>query len=226
MLALDDHGNGWRGVCSDNHPTTGDRLEPSELRGALSVVNLTFQLALFNGCLMANVETAFQIEGFVRFLIGSQESMPLSVGTQGMRYDQFLGRLIGDPFVAAADPMTFSNSIVADYGTANLGLRDYTLSSIDVAHVPAVVDAVPAFRNLGVPMIEQPNFNQTVYDRLPTDRNNPQAMRADSGARDLFHFFSLGRRATTLAQRLRDAARSATGWGGLVLRGNRPGPGG
>src|SRR5207244_7620611 len=93
VLALDDHGNGWRGACSDNHPTTGDRLEPSELRGALTAANLTFQLALFNGCLIANVETAFQVAGCVRFMVGSQESMPLSVGTQGMRYDQFLGRL-------------------------------------------------------------------------------------------------------------------------------------
>src|SRR5205823_6292685 len=75
ILALDDHGNGWRGACSDNHPTTGDWLEPSELRGALTSANLTFQLALFNGCLMANVETAYQVEGFVRFLIASQEAM-------------------------------------------------------------------------------------------------------------------------------------------------------
>src|SRR2546430_14297495 len=114
MLALDDHGNGWRGVCSDNHPTTGDRLEPSELRGALSVVNLTFQLALFNGCLMANVETAFQIEGFVRFLIGSQESMPLSLGAQVMRYNQFLIRLLEDTSLARADPLSYSTSIFAD----------------------------------------------------------------------------------------------------------------
>src|SRR5438552_153770 len=210
MLALDDHGNGWRGVCSDNHPTTGDRLEPSELRGALTAANLTFRLALFNGCLMSNVETAYQVEGFVRFLIASQEAMPLSIGTQGMRYDQFLGRLIEDPFVAAADPMTFSSSIVADYGTANLGLRDYTLSSIDVANVPAVVNAITAFRNLGVPMIDQPNFNQTVYDRLRTDRNNAQAMRADSGVRDLFHFFSIVRDDATLSQNIREAARSET----------------
>src|SRR5207244_4812817 len=169
VRALEDHGNGWRGACPDNHPTTGDRLEPSELRGALTAANLTFQLALFNGCLMANVETAYQVEGFVRFLIGSQESMPLSVGSQGMRYDQFLGRLIADPFAVAADPLAFSNSIVADYGTANLGLRDYTLSSIDVASIPALVSATTAFRNLGVPMIDLPNFNQTVYHRSRTD---------------------------------------------------------
>ena len=225
ILALDDHGNGWRGACSDNHPTTGDWLEPSELRGALTSANLTFQLALFNGCLMANVETAYQVEGFVRFLIASQEAMPLSIGTQGMRYDQFLGRLIEDPFVAAADPMTFSSSIVADYGTANLGLRDYTLSSIDVANVPAVVNAIAAFRNLGVPMIDQPNFNQTVYDHLRTDRNNAQAMRADSGVRDLFHFFSLVRDDATLAQSIRDAARSVTDWESLVVRANWSEPG-
>jgi len=226
VLALDDHGNGWRGACSDNHPTTGDRLEPSELRGALTAANLTFQLALFNGCLMANVETAYQVEGFVRFLIGSQESMPLSVGTQGMRYDQFLGRLIADPFAVAADPQAFSNSIVADYGTANLGLRDYTLSSIDVANVPALVNAIAAFRNLGVPMIDQPNFNQTVYDQLRIDRNKAQAMRADSGVRDLFHFFSLVRDDATLAQSIRDAARSVTDWESLVVRANwsEPGP--
>ncbi len=225
MLALDDHGNGWRGTCSDNHPTTGDWLEPSELRGALTAANLTFQLALFNGCLMANVETAYQAEGFVRFLIGSQEAMPLSIGTHGMRYDQFLGRLIEDPFAAAADPLAFSNSIVADYGTANLGLRDYTLSSIDVANVPAVVNAIAAFRNLGVPMIDQPNFNQTVYNQLRIDRNNAQAMRADSGVRDLFHFFSLVRDDTTLAQSIRDAARSVTDWESLVVRANWSEPG-
>src|SRR5436189_299969 len=225
ILAMDDHGNGWRGACSDNHPTTGDWLEPSEPPGALTSANLTFQLALFNGCLMANVETAYQVEGFVRFLIASQEAMPLSIGTQGMRYDQFLGRLIEDPFVAAADPMTFSSSIVADYGTANLGLRDYTLSSIDVANVPAVVNAIAAFRNLGVPMIDQPNFNQTVYDHLRTDRNNAQAMRADSGVRDLFHFFSLVRDDATLAQSIRDAARSVTDWESLVVRANWSEPG-
>src|SRR5439155_11410288 len=121
-LALDENRYGWSGACSDNHPTTGDWLEPSELRGALTSANLRFQLALFNGCLMANVETAYKVEEFVRFLIASQEAMPLSIGTQGMRYDQFLGRLIEDPFVAAADPMTFSSSIVADYGTAILVL--------------------------------------------------------------------------------------------------------
>ena len=225
MLALDDHGNGWRGACSDNHPTTGDWLEPSELRGALTAANLTFQVALFNGCLMANVETAFQVEGFVRFMIGSQESMPLSVGTQGMRYDQFLGRLIQDPFAAAADPMTFSNSIVADYGVANLGLRDYTLSSIDVANVAALVNAITAFRNLGVPMIDQPNFNETVYNQLRIDRNNAQAMRADSGVRDLFHFFSLVRDDATLAQSIRDAALSVTDWESLVVRANWSEPG-
>src|SRR5438876_1198981 len=197
--------------------TVLDRLASA---GSTNLVNLAVRLALFNGCLMANVETAYQVEGFVRFLIGSQEAMPLSTGTQGMRYDQFLGRLIADPFAAATDPLAFSNSIVADYGTANLGLRDYTLSSIDVANVPALVNAITAFRNLGVPMIDQPNFNQTVYDRLRTDRNNAQAMRADSGVRDLFHFFSLVRDDATLAQNIRDAARSVTDWESLVVRAN------
>src|SRR5437660_9693109 len=175
---------------------------------------------------MANVETAYDVEGVVRLLLGSQESMPLAVGTQVMRYVQFLGRLIADPFAVAADPQAFSNSIVADYGTANLGLRDYTLSSIDVANVPAVVNAIAAFRNLGVPIIDQPNFNQTVYNQLRTDRNNAQAMRADSGVRDLFHFFSLVRDDATLAQSIRDAARSVTDWESLVVRANwsEPGP--
>jgi len=226
MLALDDHGNGWRGVCSDNHPTSGDWLQPSELRGALAAVNVTFQVALLNGCLMGNVETAFQVEGFVRFLVGSQESMPISIGTQGMRYDEFLGRLLANPFAIAADPLAFSNSIVADYRTANLGLRDYTLSSIDVANVPALVSAITAFRNLVVPMIEPPNLNQTVYNRLRVDRSSAQAMRADSGVRDLFHFFSLVRDDAILGQSIRDAARSISDWENLVVRANwsEPGP--
>src|SRR5438034_1596963 len=74
-------------------------------------------------------------------------------------------------------------------------------------------------------MIDQPNFNQTVYDHLRTDRNNAQAMRADSGVRDLFHFFSLVRDDATLAQSIRDAARSVTDWESLVVRANWSEPG-
>src|SRR5439155_23989879 len=68
--------------------------------------------------------------------------------------------------------------------------------------------------------------NETVYNHLRIDRNNAQAMRADSGVRDLFHFISLVRDDANLAQSMRDAARSVTDWESLVVGANwsEPGP--
>lgn len=218
FLVLEDHGNGWRGVCSDDRPATGDWIEPTELRGALSAVNISFQIVVLNACLMGNVETVFQFEGFARFLVASQESMPLSVGDKGMRYDQLLDRLIADPQRFAADPRSLADSIVADYSAANAG-RDYALASIQVENLRGLVNAITAFRNLVVPMIDQsdPKFDPDVHQALQADRKSAQVIRRDPGVRDLFHFFFRVRNNAGLSTNIQNASEEVLNWQASVI---------
>lgn len=88
MLDLWDHGNGWRGVSYDDHPSSN--LDMTELQKTLTGLPKKVDIVSADACLMATVEVADTAKAAgVDYLVGSEEVEP---GT-GWNYQDMLGRM-------------------------------------------------------------------------------------------------------------------------------------
>lgn len=88
MLDLWDHGNGWRGVSYDDHPSSN--LDMPELQKTLTGLPKKVDIVSADACLMATVEVADTAKAAgADFLVGSEEVEP---GT-GWNYQDMLGRM-------------------------------------------------------------------------------------------------------------------------------------
>jgi hypothetical protein len=88
MLDLWDHGNGWRGVSYDDHPSSS--LDMGELQKAITGLPQKIDILSADACLMATVEVADTAKAAgADYLVGSEEVEP---GT-GWDYKDLLGRM-------------------------------------------------------------------------------------------------------------------------------------
>ena len=70
MLIINDHGGGWKGVCSDNINGSGNWMSLPDLSTAL--IGFTFDIILFYTPSMATVEAAYQMRERAEYMIASQ----------------------------------------------------------------------------------------------------------------------------------------------------------
>lgn len=160
VLVLWGHGDGPAGgVCGD--PLFDeDYLMPDELKAALEGVHL--DAVIFDSCLMASVEYAQALSGSADYMVASQES---TVGT-GMRYDRWLGVLMGNPNL---DTRALCEAVAQTYVQNNDHGRFgemCTISVLDLSCTEAVTEAVEAlYAQLGESLTAQP---ETVLERRAT----------------------------------------------------------
>jgi hypothetical protein len=70
MLIINDHGGGWRGLCSDTVNGTGDWMTLTEFSSAISGFN--FDIIWFYTPSMSTAEVAYQIKDRTQYMIASQ----------------------------------------------------------------------------------------------------------------------------------------------------------
>lgn len=140
MVDLWDHGNGWRGVSYDDHPSSS--LDMNDLKQALSGLPKKVDLISADACLMATVEVADTAKAIgADFLVGSEEVEPgtgwnytdllsraskLFEGTQSVSAEQ-MAKAIQDSYAAGpTDNVTMSATNLSKLDALNLKLNAFS----------------------------------------------------------------------------------------------------
>lgn len=154
-LVMWNHGGGWQGMADDEDAGPDgahDNLTLPELRGALANAipqGNKLDLIGFDMCLMAQVEIAYEVADFARYMVASQATEP----GYGWPYDVLLPEF-GN---AAAGPKRLAQNIVRRYAeyTDEADERIATQSAIDLARMGDVKSALDAFANRVGPTTSQ-----------------------------------------------------------------------
>ena len=125
-----------RAICSDDG--SGHSLDTIELGRVIAlgveVIGQKFDLLGMDACLMSNLEVAYQLRDYVRYIVASEENEP----ADGWPYDRILGRISANPDM---DTSEFAQHIVSDYvdwyqEQGHDG--DVTQAAIDLAKIDAL----------------------------------------------------------------------------------------
>ena len=168
VLVFWDHGGGsLGGFCFDEKYETSLHLK--DLRKALDAAEganpaaPSFDLVLFDTCLMATIETANTLQGHARYLAASEETMPAT----GTDYAGWAGRLAENP---AMDGKALGMAICETYlpyCKANECDDMATLSLIDLGKLPALN---AAYERMGRDALREsqrdPKYFFTFLDRV------------------------------------------------------------
>ena len=164
MLMIQDHGNGYLGLCSD------EGLPDSDLPGAwMSIDDLgkgiwagqeaadrTIDIIALDACTMGTVEIAYELRGAASYLVVSELGVPFD----GMNYMALLSGLSEDPDI---EPLDLACKLVDDYEawySAPLGtyptlypyMQDFgSLSVIDLNALDMLVSAFASFTDAVTP---------------------------------------------------------------------------
>lgn len=169
-LIIWDHGAGWkgrrgtvpsgRGAVEDE--TSGSFMTLSQLGKAVKDSGTHIHLMDFDACLMAMYEVAYEFNGYVDYLVASEETEP----NEGNPYTLILNSLSARPSMSAKE---LAQVFVSRYNEFYNGTKEsVTLSVIDITQMQAlhqlVLDFVSAARS-----------DMSVYwSALSLARNNAQ----------------------------------------------------
>ena len=171
-LVLWDHGDGARSGLIIDELFDTDIMYLYELKQALADGGTHFEIVVIDACLMANIETAWNIKDYANWMVASEEVVPGKGTAFGDWLQQlfcypecdgeWLGRLICD-----TSCIKYANE--ADEQSKSI----LTWSVIDLSKVDALVDVTGRFfRELGDAMLKYPSiiitflrssFNGTKY---------------------------------------------------------------
>ncbi len=137
-----DHGGGWRGLNWDDTSEieTGQAqfTDMKELREAVVMGGVRFDLFAFDQCLMAQPEVAYQMVGYADYLVFSEET----IYGQGFPYDVIATHLVADPGMGAP---ALAKTIVTDFAAYYNSItwaNDWTISAFDMAYMDDLAQAV------------------------------------------------------------------------------------
>lgn len=176
ILVTSEHGFGWRGLCWDYNPVHDDPTNLTELRSGLSDAGKHFDIVLMHNCLMAMVETAYEIKDFTDFIGFSQETHL----SNNYAYNVNLRNLTENPFTNTID---LAALIVDNDKAANLGQHPdgATFSVINTSRVANLANKVDAFAKS---MLNNLSFNNV---SIRAALASTQRMSENSYI-DLYHF--------------------------------------
>lgn len=164
MLMVQDHGNGYLGLCCDEGLPEAEGAEAwmsidglgAGIRDALDASGKSIDIVALDACTLGTVEIAYELRGVAPYLVVSELGVPFD----GMNYAALLGGLSEDP---AIEPLDLACKLVDDYEewySAPLGtyptlypyMQDFaSLSVIDLSAMESLVDAFSAFREAVIP---------------------------------------------------------------------------
>jgi len=179
-LTIFDHGNALSGIAWDDSSKTwyfdpADYLDPSELKSVFQEVGKVDILHLY-ACLMANLETVYQIRGFADYFIGSEnlglvfndreifsKYIPLITN---LTTPKDLSILIADSYYMTVKPANApSNISVFDMSRIdNVAIKTSNLSDFIRSH-PEKMDYVWAITESGIVQRFDSTGNGEINDR-------------------------------------------------------------
>ena len=139
MVDFWDHGNDWRGLSYDDHPS--DNLDMPGLEKALSGLSQKIDIVSADACLMSTVEVADTVKAAgVDWLVGSEEVEPGA----GWNYHDFLTR-VGDLFKGKSDVSSaeIAHAIVDSYAAG--GSENSTMAATDLSKLDGLNAQIDAF---------------------------------------------------------------------------------
>lgn len=139
-LVLWDHGGGWSGLCWDDTSGSNMCLTLPELRTGIADAGVVFDAVVFNACVMATAEVAYQLDGYADFAVFSQENMY----ALGFPYDAVAGALNAAPLMTARELVLMMTDEYAQYYTS-LGYSGVTISVWDMSYMDQLKSAVSVF---------------------------------------------------------------------------------
>jgi hypothetical protein len=137
-----DHGAGWRGMnwddTSEQETGTSQFIDMNELRQAVEDGGVRFDVFAFDQCMMAQPEIAYEMAGYAKYLVFSEET----IYGQGFPYDMIAADLEAN---SAMSGLELSKVIVQDFAAYYSSLNwanDWTISAYDMATVGGLTAAV------------------------------------------------------------------------------------
>jgi hypothetical protein len=137
-----DHGAGWRGLnwddTSEQQTGTSQFMDMKELRQAVVDGGVAFDVFAFDQCLMAQPEVAYQMAGYAKYLVFSEET----IYGQGFPYDTIATDLEANSFMSGLE---LSKVIVQDFSAYYESLNwanDWTISAYDMAAIGSLTTSV------------------------------------------------------------------------------------
>ncbi len=192
MLIINDHANGWRGLCSDAVNGDGSRMILPEFSSALS--GFGFDIVWFYTPSMAAAEAANQVKDRAEYMIASQFKhypenimgsghwLPELVADPGINVREFARKVVEGVYLAAQaiSPTKSVNSVlihlpkIAQLGTRVTNLStdliysagshwDEVWKAWEPSRVPLLTDSVYCdLREFARNIQDQPNLNSTI----------------------------------------------------------------
>lgn len=140
-LILWDHGAGWsksvdglrKDVCNDE--TNYDSIQLSELKNALKTItsdgNYKLELLGFDACLMGQIEVAYEVKNYCKYMTASEDSEP----GNGWAYEGPLSNLVSTPNSITGEQL---GALFVSYYTG----YQITLSTIDINNLNSLNNAI------------------------------------------------------------------------------------
>ncbi|HEY9701387.1 MAG TPA: clostripain-related cysteine peptidase, partial [Allocoleopsis sp.] len=204
-MVLWNHGGGYSGIAWDD-TNNGDRLELSEVSGALGSLSSSISVLGTDACLMGMVEFAHQIRNNASVLVASEELIP----GEGWNYTTLLTDLTGNSSMTANQLGTaMVNRYGQFYGSqGNNGIEE-TLSAINLVNLR---NSNP--NNLSATLSQfattfMNNSTSNDRNRLSIHRNSASSFESNPNNRDLGTILSRVVNDTTMTSSIRTAAQTA-----------------
>ena len=164
MLMVQDHGNGYLGLCCDEGLPDTEALEAwmsidglgPGIRDALESSGGEIDIVALDACTLGTVEIAYELRGVAPYLVASELGVPFD----GMNYAALLTGLSED---SSIEPLDLACKLVDDYEdwySAPLGtyptlypyMQDFSsLSVIDLDAISDMAGAFSTFRDAVIP---------------------------------------------------------------------------
>jgi len=164
MLIIEDHGDGYLGLCGDDGLPDSEMPEAwmpidglgAGIRTALTATGKSIDVIAFDACTLATIEVVYELRGMASYLVASEMSVPYD----GLNYAALLSGLSEDSDIS---PLDLACKLVDDYEawyTAPLHtlpswspyLQDrVALSVIDLNALDPLVGAFKAFADAVLP---------------------------------------------------------------------------
>lgn len=164
MLMVQNHGNGYLGLCSDEGLPDSEVAKTwmsiddlgKGIRAGLDATGKTIDIIALDACTLGTVEIAYELRGTASYLVASELGVPFD----GMNYMALLSGLSENPSI---EPLDLACKLVDDYETwysAPLHtlptlypyMQDFaSLSVIDLNVLDRLVDAFASFGDAVTP---------------------------------------------------------------------------
>jgi len=164
MLVVQNHGNGYLGLCSDEDLPDSD-LEKAwmsiddlgeGIREALTSTGRTIDIISLDACTLGTVEVAYELRGLASYMVASELGVPFD----GQNYIALMTGLSDNPDIS---PIDLACKLVDDYAewysaplhtypTLYPYMQDFgSLSVIDLGALEPLIEAFSSFKDAVIP---------------------------------------------------------------------------